>query len=132
MTSIAGATVARYMTRTPHTVAAEQPLARAHEMMAKYNIRHLPVLHGGKLLGVVSNRDLYFVETMKDVNPAEVTIEEAMTNEPYIVESGTALAEVAATMAERHIGCAIVTEDDHVVGIFTTVDALRAVSEAAK
>ncbi len=132
MTSIAGATVARYMTRTPHTVAAEQPLARAHEMMAKYNIRHLPVLHGGKLLGVVSNRDLYFVETMKDVNPAEVTIEEAMTNEPYIVESGTALAEVAATMAERHIGCAIVTEDDHVVGIFTTVDALRAVAEAAK
>lgn len=132
MPSIAGVSVARYMTRTPHTVAAEQPLERAHEIMRKYHIRHLPVLHGGKLVGVVSNRDLYFVETMKDVNPAEVMVEEAMTADPYVVDIETPLAEVAATMAERHIGCAIVTEHDRVVGIFTTVDALRAVADAAK
>jgi acetoin utilization protein AcuB len=132
MSSISGASVARYMTRTPHTVAAEQPLERAHEMMRKYNIRHLPVLHGGKLLGVVSNRDLYFVETMKDVNPAELTIDEAMTADPYVVDAETPLAEVAKAMAERHLGCAIITENDKVVGIFTTVDALRAVADAAR
>jgi acetoin utilization protein AcuB len=132
MSSLTGAAVSKYMTACPHTVAAEQPLERAHEIMRKYNIRHLPVLHGGKLLGVVSNRDLYFVETMKDVDPKTISIEEAMTSEPYVVAATTPLAEVAGTMAERHIGCAIITENDHVVGIFTTVDALRAVADAAK
>jgi acetoin utilization protein AcuB len=130
--SLSGVTVARYMTATPHTIAAEQPLERAHEIMRRHGIRHLPVLHGGRLLGVVSNRDLYFVETMRDVDPRSVQIEEAMTADPYVVDVSAPLSEVAATMAERHIGCAVVTDQGRVAGIFTTVDALRAVADAAR
>jgi acetoin utilization protein AcuB len=61
-----------------------------------------------------------------------VQIEEAMTADPYVVDADAPLSEVAATMAERHLGCAIVTEQGRVVGIFTTVDALRAVADAAR
>ena len=45
-------TIADFMTEFPHSIGQEQPLARAAEFMRKYNIRHLPVLHGGELMGV--------------------------------------------------------------------------------
>jgi acetoin utilization protein AcuB len=44
----------------------------------------------------------------------------------YTVQPETPLLDVAAAMADHKYGCAVVTEGHHVVGIFTTVDALRA------
>ena len=50
--------VAKYMTAGPHTIGREQSLVAAKQLMHKIHARHLPVLHGGKLVGVVSERDL--------------------------------------------------------------------------
>jgi acetoin utilization protein AcuB len=73
------------------------------------------------------------VETLRDVDPMDVTVEEAMScGDIYAVAPTTPLAEVATAMAEHRYGCAIVTEGQHVVGIFTTVDALRAVIAIAE
>jgi acetoin utilization protein AcuB len=96
--------------------------------MRAHGVRHLPVLEGGKLVGIVSSRDLYFLETLRDVDPAEVTVEEAMTQTPYVVSAETPLAEVAAAMAEHHYGSAVVTDAHGVAGIFTTVDGMRALA----
>ena len=54
-----------YMTESPHSIGANQTLATAHEMMRAHQIRHLPVLRAGKLVGIVSQRDLYLVETLR-------------------------------------------------------------------
>ena len=43
--------ISDFMTASPHLIGAEQPLARAHDIMRKNDLRHLPVLHGGKLVG---------------------------------------------------------------------------------
>jgi acetoin utilization protein AcuB len=51
-------TVERFMTRSPLTIGQDQPLAAAHRMMREHRVRHLPVLDGGMLVGVVSQRDL--------------------------------------------------------------------------
>ena len=115
-----------FMTRSVHTIGTQSPLAEAHRIMNEHAIRHLPVLEGGKLMGVVSMRDLHLIETLKGVDPKEVAVEEAMAQEAYTVPPGTALLEVARTMAMHKYGSAVVARDGKVEGIFTTIDALRA------
>lgn len=119
--------VSQYMTRLPHTIDHDQPLARAHELMRKYQIRHLPVVRNGRLAGVLSLRDLHLIETLPDIDAEQVPVEDAMTEEPYTVSPEEPLDEVAATMANHKIGSAVVMEDDgKIQGIFTTTDALVA------
>jgi acetoin utilization protein AcuB len=121
--------VRAYMTTTPHSIGVEQPLAHAHKLMRELRIRHLPVLHGGKLVGVLSDRDLHLIETLQAVDPNVVTVEEAMTPRPYEVDPDAPLDEVVRTMAEHRYGCAIVTQNRKTVGVFTTTDACRALAE---
>jgi acetoin utilization protein AcuB len=121
--------IRHYMTPSPHTIAIDRTLADAHSLMRRYRIRHLPVLERGELVGIVSERDLHLVETLKDVNPAQVMVEEAMSQDVFVTEPGTSLARVARIMASRKLGCTVVVHQGHVLGIFSTVDALRALSE---
>ena len=118
-----------YMTPTPLTIGADQMLSQAHLMMREHGIRHLPVLVGGKLEGIVSDRDLALVEALRDVDPAMVTVEEAMSPIVYAVAPETPLDEIAAHMAEHKLGSAIVLRGGKVVGVFTAVDGLRALAE---
>lgn len=118
--------VGQFMTRTPYTIDHDEPLARAHELMRAHRIRHLPVLLDGKLLGLVSIRDLHLIETLRDVDPSEVPVEDAMGEEPYTVSPEEPLDVVATIMADHKIGSAVVVDAGRVQGIFTTVDALRA------
>lgn len=115
-----------FMTRSVHTIGTQSPLTDAHRLMNEHAIRHLPVLEGGRLVGVVSMRDLHLIETLKGVDPKEVAVEEAMAQEAYTVPPGTALLEVARTMAMHKYGSAVIAREGHVEGIFTTIDALRA------
>ncbi len=114
------------MTPSPHSIGAEQSLLRARKVMQEHLIRHLPVLHGGRLVGVVTDRDVHLVESMGDVDPRLVTVSDAMSTEVYSVTPETPLEDVVAEMAEHKYGSAIVMRDHEVVGIFTTVDACRA------
>jgi acetoin utilization protein AcuB len=123
-------TIAEYMTRSPAMIGAEQPLSLAHDLMRKKRIRHLPVLHGGKLVGIVSLRDLHLIETLDGVKQSEVRVEEAMTPDVYCVNDSAPLRSVVREMARRKLGSAIVTRDQKVIGVFTTIDALRALDQA--
>lgn len=122
-------TVERFMSPAPVTIAPERTLAEAHRLMRERGIRHLPVVDGGRLVGLLSQRDLYLLETLSSVDPASETVGEAMSADPYAIAPGTPLAAVAETMAERRIGSAVVVDRGAVVGLFTTVDALRALTD---
>jgi acetoin utilization protein AcuB len=122
-------TIQKYMTTSPHSVGVEQSLAKAHVMMREFKIRHLPVLHGGKLVGMLTDRDLHLVESLKDVDPEKVTVEDAMSNVVYSVSPDTQLDDVVRTMGQHKYGSAVVMQNDKVVGIFTTVDLCRAFAE---
>ena len=121
--------IQKFMTTSPHSIGKEQTLERAHEVMRAHRIRHLPVLERGKLVGMVTERDLHLVETLRDVDPSKVTVEDAMSTHVYAVEPGAALDAVAETLAEHKYGSAVVIQNDKVVGIFTTNDACRALAE---
>ncbi|MDI1442733.1 CBS domain-containing protein [Polyangium sp. 6x1] len=124
------ATVSDYMTRSPHAIGFDQTLVQAHKLMREHDIRHLPVLRGGRLVGILSERDLAFVEALPDVDPQKLRVEEAMTPLPFTVAPSTLLAGVAREMAEHRYGAAVVMQDGHVTGVFTTTDALRALADA--
>ena len=112
------------MTVLPHTVGSEQTVAYARSIMAQHGIRHLPVLHGGALDGIVSERDLALATSLDGIDPAETTVEEAMTAEPYAVHRKAKLGTVVREMADHKYGSALVVEGKAVVGIFTLSDAV--------
>lgn len=118
--------VRQYMTVAPHTVGRDRSLADARRMMTDHHVRHLPVLDGGRIVGLLTERDLLLVETLPHVRPTEVRVEEAMVQDVFTVLPDTPIAEVVETMIERKFGSAVVTEHDRVLGVFTTVDALQA------
>lgn len=123
-------TIEKFMTRSVHTIGTKAPLAEAHRMMNEHGIRHLPVLEGGRLVGMLSQRDLHLVETLKDVDPQEVQVEEAMSQDCYTAEPEASLAAVAREMAQHKYGSAVILRGAEVLGIFTTTDALRALDMA--
>lgn len=113
------------MTAQPVTIGREQTLATAHAIMRHNGIRHLPVLEHNELVGIVTQRDLYLMESLDDVDKSLDRVDDAMSGDAYAVSPDAPLADVCAHMAARRIGCAIVVERDRVVGIFTGTDALR-------
>lgn len=121
--------IKKYMSTDIQTIGDEQPMSVAHQMMRRQHIRHLPVLRQGKLVGVVTDRDLRLIETLRDVDPVKVPVSEAMTADVYTVSPEASLDEVAGSMAASKHGSAVVVDHGHVVGIFTMVDACQALAD---
>lgn len=121
--------VHKYMSTTPHTIRPSMTLSEAHKVMQQHHIRHLPVLDGGTLVGLLSDRDLRMVEAFKDVDPTQVTVADAMSTEVYTVSPDALLDEVAREMAAKKYGSAVVMQNDKVVGMFTAIDGLTALAE---
>ncbi len=125
-------TVQRYMTVNPVVIASDRTLADAHQLMRERGFRHLPVVEGRRLVGVVSQRDLYLIETLRGVDASADAVAEAMNADPYAVPPDAPLEQVAAEMAERKYGSAVVVDRGSVIGLFTTVDALRALASVVR
>ncbi len=121
-------TLRELMTPRPKTIGAEQSLAMAKKVMRELGVRHLPVLHGGQIEGIISSRDIALVERLPGVDSATLEVSEAMSMEPYVVGPDTPMDQVAREMAEHKYGAVVVMDGSTVVGIFTTVDALRALA----
>lgn len=121
--------IQKFMTTVPITVGRSETVASAHKIMREHDIRHLPVVDGETLVGIVSQRDLHLIETLKDVDAQKVAVEDAMTTNPYTVSPDAQLDEVVAEMAEKKYGSALVVSNHKVVGVFTTVDAMRAFAD---
>ena len=124
--------ISRYMTRQPWTIERDATLTAAHQLMRTHLIRHLPVMDSGKLVGIVTERDLHLIETLRDADPDEVKVEDAMTEQVYSVTPGEEVAGVVDKMAELKIGSVIITEGNRVEGIFTSIDALQVLSSVLR
>lgn len=102
--------------------------------MDEFEIRHLPVASKGRLVGIISDRDL-----KRALDPAlglppknELFVDDVMVHDPYVVETQTPLDEVLLEMADRHIGCVLVVKNGKLVGLFTTTDACRVFGESLR
>ncbi len=122
--------VADYMTKSPHSIGADQPVSVARSKMREHGVRHLPVLRSGRLVGIVTERDLAWIENVGVEGRTTLVVDDAMTPYPYLAAPSTPLREVAAMMAKGKFGAAIIADKNEVVGVFTTTDAMRALSDA--
>lgn len=118
--------VREFMTPSPHTIARNRSLSAAGAAMRDHRVRHLPVMDGGRIAGVVSERDILLIESLPGVNPTDVRVEEAMVKDVFTVTPDTPVGEAIETMIDRKVGSAIVADGERVLGVFTTIDALRA------
>jgi len=117
-----------YMTANPHTIGKGIPIKKALEMMREYRIRHLPVQDAGKLVGILTDRDLKLASSFEGA--WDFRSEDIMTPDAYAVSPDAPLSKVVEEMAEHKYGSVIVQEPQgKVVGIFTSVDALKVLSE---
>jgi acetoin utilization protein AcuB len=124
--------ISRYMTRQLWTIERGATLTAAHQLMRTHGIRHLPVMDSGKLVGIVTERDLHLMETLPDADPDEVKVEEAMSEHVYVVAPDDAVADVVERMADQKIGSVVVMDHGRVEGIFTSIDALQVLANVLR
>lgn len=121
-------TVENYMTRVLVVVGREETIAEATRRMRLHEVRHLPVVEGGKVVGIITQRDIHLIQSLCAAEPHETLVEEAMVHDVYTIEAEDDLRRVAAHMAEHRLGSAVVAHNGKLLGIFTATDALRALA----
>lgn len=123
----------RVMTREVHCVTPEVPLTKAWATMGKLRVRHLPVLYDGRLVGIVSDRDLLVRATRGSdgqLRLPESPVGEAMTMNPIAVPSTTPVSKVAALMLQHRIdSIPIVDLEGQLWGLVTSSDLIELLTE---
>jgi len=119
-------TVGELMTACPLAVRASNSVAEAHARMRERRVHQLPVVEYGRVVGVISQRDLYVLESLCHLDTTRVQVEEVMTHAPYVVGPDEPLLPALDRMLARGFGSILVMDRDRLVGIFTAVDAVKA------
>jgi acetoin utilization protein AcuB len=123
--------VGSVMTSFPYFVDIGESAARMEAMMDQHKIRHLPVQEKGKIVGIVSERDLHHhVKRSSSLEEKDkLRARHIMVPEPYVVSFRTPLNEVVLEMARRRIGSVIVQRQGKLVGILSAIDVCRILGE---
>lgn len=122
------------MTPFPNTIDASQTVHEARSMMSGLSIRHLPVVSEGRLVGILSDRDLklaFAISGTRDVGDP-LRVGDVCNLEAYIVEYNTPIDKVVMYMTDNRIGSTLVTRSGKLVGILTTTDVCRHYAELLK
>lgn len=123
-----------FMTPNPTTMTADQPLLQAVLTMRSLSIRHLPIVQDGKLVGLITDRDVARVSpsilsavSQDEYNQVfeQTMIQRVMCKRPIGVQPDQPLADAVNLLHENKWGCLPVVEDEIVVGIITVNDILR-------
>lgn len=133
--------VADIMSREPVTVGLDDDLTRVKELFDLYRFHHLLVMTGGRLVGVVSDRDLLkatspFIgrasERPQDVATLHRRVHQIMSRGLVTVPPGLPVQDATRLMLAKRVSCLpVVEEDDTLVGIVTWRDQLRALCPPA-
>lgn len=122
------------MTTSVITVGSEDSLQTAVDLLRKGNIRELPVLEDGRLVGILTDRDL------REMTPSpaafrdreeirrymqSLRVAKAMTVDPLVVTPETSLRQAAKLLQTYRIGSLPVVEDERLVGIISVSDLLK-------
>jgi|SRR5690606_7295897 len=125
--------VEEFTTPDPITATEEMTIDEVRELMETHGIRHLPVLRGEAVVGVISERDVRLASNLTVAEKFQVRAADLMAADPLTVSAATPLDEVAYAMSENKVGSVIVKdEDDRLLGIFTATDALNALIETVR
>ena len=118
------------MTPFPHFVDTDAGVVEVERLMDEHRIRHVPVQQEGRVVGIVSQRDLYRLvdRFLPNTEKTRIRARDIMVD-PYVVAFDTPLNDVAFEMAKRHIGSAIVLHHEKLAGILSATDICRILAE---
>jgi CBS domain-containing protein len=126
------------MIGSPVTLTPDDTLDLANDVISLGRIRHIPVMDGGKLVGLLSERDLIGAaanrifglkqKSRSALLKAEL-IKNVMKKRVVTVAPETPIKELARLMAEKKIGCVPVVDNGTLVGLITTTNVLRYLEE---
>ena len=119
------------MTREIVTLAPDETVGTALALCRERRIRHLPILSEGRLVGIVSDRDLRsatpaFGDQERAAALQKVLVEDVMASDVIFALPDDPIEQAANTMRERRIGCLPVVESGELVGILTVSDVMTA------
>jgi len=126
--------VREIMMGSPVTLKPEDTLDLANDVISLGRIRHIPVVEDGRLVGLLSERDLMGATASqifglkprsKSALLKSVLIKDVMKKKVITVTSDTKVADAAHLMADKKIGCVPVMSNGTLVGLVTTTDILR-------
>jgi acetoin utilization protein AcuB len=124
-----------WMTPDPKTVHESDPVKTAIMLVVENRVRHLPVVRGDSLVGIISDRDLKRAmpsivagATSEEYQAfmEETPVEQAMTANPISCSPGTDLVDLVREFCQRKVGAIPVVEGGRLVGIVTQTDMMRA------
>ena len=129
----AGGSVGDWMSKAPMAVLEDTPIRDAVSLMQGAEVRHLLVLDGPVLTGILSSRDLRRLVTRDLDSPLLAgPVRSIMSEGPVSVAPGTPLVTAARLLLEQRIGALPVRQGEQIVGIFTVPDALEALLALAE
>jgi len=131
-----GTPVAAIMSQNVITLKHSDELLTAEKLFKKYHIRHIPVLKGDKLIGMLSYTDLLrisFADAIEDNSESDVetivynmfTIEQVMAKNLITISSTSTIKEVAQILSKKEFHALPVVEGTNLVGIVTTTDLIN-------
>jgi acetoin utilization protein AcuB len=128
------------MTQEVVTVGPSQMLSDVVEAMRRRKIRHLPVVQDGKLVGIVTDRDVkralpsVFSGDQDEYDRVlnETPVDKVMTRDPYTVGPRDEIKDALKVMIERKIGAVPVVNNGALIGIVTDIDYLKAFLKTLK
>jgi CBS domain-containing protein len=132
--------VREIMMGSPVTLKPDDTLDLANDVIALGRIRHIPVVDGDRLVGLLSERDLMgaaaaqifgLKQKSKSALLKSFLIKDVMRKRVLTVAPDTPIKEAARLMAEKKIGCVPVVADGNLIGLVTTTDILRYVEQIA-
>jgi len=123
--------VGAVMTSFPYYVNVDDTAATMERMMDEHSISHLPVQENGKVIGIVSERDLHHYVKRETPEAEKDTIQarHIMIPNPYVVPFRAPLNEVVFEMAKRRIGSVIIQRQGKLAGILSAIDVCRIFGE---
>lgn len=123
-------TIDKLMTRELVTLRDDETLDDADWILDRKHIRHLPVVRGKKLVGLLTHRDLLRHFGRKGARKGPVMAKDAMTQDVTTVRPEASLLEAIRLMLANRFGCLpVTTKDGTLVGIVTESDLLRVAAE---
>lgn len=127
--------VANVMTQDVLTVNVNHSLAEANELFRKHGIRHLPVVSGEKLIGILSQTDILRISFGNTFGVEQeggdeaifdmLSINQVMKHSPVTVSSESTIKEAGEILADKEFHALPVTDNDKLVGIITTTDLIK-------
>jgi len=121
-------TVRGVMSQPVVTAKPDDSIREAAELMSRKGVGSIVVVHKGKPIGIVTERDMLMKVVAKGIDPSQIKVEEVMSKPLTIIKDDMPIIEAIRTMQKKKIRRLLITESEALVGIVTQRDLLRALA----